>query len=336
MRGGGDIVGTLTAEHRPAARGLRVRARQRPPAGHELEHSGWLDDRVAVTGHGGAFAFRGLTAGNWELVPEMPPIPGTDGADTPRFDAPPRLVQIDVGQELHLQLTLDPGQFTPATISGVVTQNGGACAGALVRLRAIESKDMQTRNQLRAELRESGHAELLAQYGPVETNPWLARCTTDTFGDFRFRDLQEGHEYELRVDVPCGGRMQFVERRIVRGPSLRQPLHIDVALATAAAHLTFSTSTNAFANRMVRLRQVVGKHQDGACYELLTDGLGNLLLADLPTGSWTVEPMHGGICKPAEFELAVGSAPLLAIEVTSEFVTPRQPPSPDARTARRR
>ncbi|MBL8752397.1 MAG: hypothetical protein JNK15_03770 [Planctomycetes bacterium] len=338
LRGGGDVVGTLVAEQRPAPRGLRVRARQRPPTGHELEHSGWLDERLAVTGDRGAFAFRGLVAGIWELVPELPPVPGADGATTPRFDTPPRQVLLDVGQELHLQLALDPGGFAPATISGAVTQNGGACAGALVRVREIESNAVQSMNALRTELREQGRpmADLLP-YGRLEVNPWLARCTTDTFGDFRFRDLREGAEYELRIDAPCGGRMQFVERRIVRAPSLRQPLRIDVALTTAPLQLTFSTNTRAFGNRMVRLRQALGRDQEGACYELLTDANGNLQIADLPIGHWTVEPMHGGTCKPAEFDLAVGQAPALAIEVApARFTPPTRNPSPGAKNAKRR
>ncbi len=315
LRGGGDIHGTLTVEMRPAPRGLRVRARQRPPDGHTEAGSGFLDERLAVTGDGGTFALRDLIAGNWELEPELPMLPSANGARRNPMGAPILPVQIDAGQELHVTLALQPGHFAAASITGVLKQNGGAVAGALVRLRELESPAMRQRNAQRADMQRITGDDSSHGLGPMETTGWLARCETDAYGDFRFRDLREGSEYELRFDLPVLGRLQFLERRIVRAGSTLSPLRIDTAFVTAPIQLTCSTPTGAYANRMVRLRQIVEGDQEGTCFELLLDSNGILLLEALPVGKWTIEPMHGGRCEPGEFELLAGQAPGFAFQV---------------------
>jgi hypothetical protein len=317
LRAGGSIQGTLTVEMRPAPRGLRVRARQRPPAGHIEADSGFLDERIAVTGDGGTFALRDLVTGIWELEPELPMLPSTNGARPHPLGAPRQQVQLDAGQELHMTLALQTSHFAPASITGVVAQNGGTVAGALVRLREVETKEMRQRNEMRTEMMRTVGDEALRVLGPLETPAWFARCETDAYGDFRFRDLREGAEYELRFDLPVLGRLQFLERRIVRAGSTTTPLRIDASFATAPVQLTCSTPTAAFANRMLRLRQIVDTDKEAACYEMLLDGNGQLLLEALPIGKWTIEPMHGGRCEPGEFELAAGQAPGFTFQVKS-------------------
>lgn len=71
-----SIMGTLTTQHRPASAGFRVRARQRPPAGNQLDGSGFLAEQLAVTGTDGNFAFRDLCAGIWNCSPSSLPHPG--------------------------------------------------------------------------------------------------------------------------------------------------------------------------------------------------------------------------------------------------------------------
>lgn len=302
LRGGGDVHGTLTFEHRPAPAGLRVRAQQRPPAGHPLENSGYLDERIAVTGGGGTFAFRQLAAGIWELGPELPGVPTANG---PRQLPQPwqkRQIQLDEGQELHTTIEIQQDELAPTQILGTVTQNGATVPDALVRIRELDPPKLRERNGLRRQARAHGNDEILRFLGPDELAPWQ-RCTTDAFGEFRFRELSPNADHELRVDVAQGGRLQFVGRRVVRAGTALQPARVDFALATSDVRLTCLRQGLPVTNRMVRLRQVIDPSTEGARYELLLDAAGQAWVDQLPIGSWTIEPMHGGRCEPAQFEV---------------------------------
>ncbi|MFY9342569.1 MAG: hypothetical protein WAT39_08770, partial [Planctomycetota bacterium] len=171
------------------------------------------------------------------------------------------------------------------------------------------------RNARRSPARTRGSRAVEARPGPDDGMPWLARCPTDAFGDFRFRDLRAGTEYELRVDVPMGGRLQFLGRRVVRAGPMERPVRCDWPLATGLLQITCSSGSRPCSGRMVRLRQVLPAGNEGACCELLLDGNGQSLLDGLPLGNWTIEPMHGGRCEPAEFELLAGQAPSLLFQV---------------------
>lgn len=312
LRGGAEVRGTLTIEMRPAPAGLRVRARQRPPDGHELATSGFLDERLAVTGADGTFSFRQLVAGIWELCPELPGVPTADG---PQPGAQPwrnKRVQLDEGQELHTTIEIQQDYLAPTQVRGVVTCNGAALAGALVRLRRLDPPDTKQRNDVRRRFKELGDRESLAMLGPEETTAWL-RCETDAFGEFRFRDLAPNTEHELRVDVPQGGRLQFVGRRVLRSGTTTRPTEADFAMTASDVRITCLQEGRPLPNRMLRLRQVVDKETEGARFEVLLDANGQAWIEQLPIGRWTVEPMHGGSLHPAEF--AVGAnlpvAPLL-------------------------
>lgn len=313
MQGGGDLVGTLTIETRPAPRGMRVRARQRPPDTNSVSTSGFLDSRIAVTGAGGTFEFRELIAGNWELVPELPPVPSPDGSRPSGAFAPVQ-VQLDEGQERHVVLAAQQDVLAPAQIRGTVTKNGATVPDALVRVRELEPPDMQKRNEQRRKTGWRYGQDADAILGPVEGVPWRSRCTTDSFGDFCCSDLVAGSEYEVRVDIPHQGRLQFVARRVVRAGSTARPLQLDFAVPTNLVQLACTKGSAAFGNRMIRLRQVLPGGTDGACFELLLDDFGRADVDGLPLGAWTIEPMHGGRFTPGEFELMPGPPRLLQFE----------------------
>jgi len=302
LRGGAAVHGDLRIAGRPAAAGLRVRARQRPPEGHELTDSGFLDERLAVVGTGGAFAFRRLAAGIWELRPELPAIPGTSGSRSMQTEWRTQRVQLDEGQELHTVLELQQDRLAAASITGVVTQNRTTVAGALVRARPLDDHAVHP-------VRPSGRRPRPSRDEPAAPDagaPWL-RCTTDAFGDFCFHDLLEGREYELRVDIAHGGRLQFVGRAVVRAGTLLHPTHADFAFSTGDLRLTCLQNGQPHGNRMVRLRQVVDGGAEGARFETLLGALGEAWIDGLPAGSWTVEPMHGGgRYEPAVLEVGAG------------------------------
>lgn len=307
------IHGTLQMQHRPAAAGFRVRARQQPPPGHRLEHSGFLAERLAVTAEDGSFAFRDLCAGIWDLQPELPATPSVLGAQRPASTFASMQVLLDEGQELHCVLEASRAALTTQQIAGVVRQNGAVVADALVRVRSID------RSRSRRLAAYGGREPRTGKAGPTEqvpAVPWQQHCTTDWFGDFDFGGLAYGTEHELRVDVPRGGRLQFLRRFVVRTPADANaaPVRLDIDLEVGSARLQCSHLGEASAGRMLRLRQVQDDGEEGACFELLTNEYGECLADDLPAGNWTVEPMHGGSLEPAEFTVRKGTITAVALE----------------------
>jgi hypothetical protein len=305
LSGRADVRGTVTIEGRAAPAGLRVRARQRPLAIDPLSRSGFLGERVAVTAADGTFALRALAAGIWELTPELPAIAGAAGARQLPVDWRAERVQLDEGEERHLVLEIQQGQLAPLQITGAVMQNGATVPRALVRLRPLEPADTRTatrpsRRRGRDDARAAGAEE------PAAGETWR-RCETDAFGTFQFRDVTAGQQHELRVDVPVGGRLQFVGRRVVTAGTASHPLRVDFDVPCAWVRLTCLRDGAPLRQRMVRLRQVVEAGEAGR-YELLLDDNGQALVEHLPAGRWTIEPIHGGRCEPGEFEVVRGDA----------------------------
>jgi protocatechuate 3,4-dioxygenase beta subunit len=314
LLGGGEVRGTLTIASRAAPAGLRVRARQRPPEDSPLAKSGYLDERLAVTGAGGTFALRQLVAGFWDLEPELPVAPT---ASEPRRLKQPwngQRVYLDEGQELHVVLEIQGDWRAAAQVQGTVTSNGAVVAGALVRIRELDPAGARARNATRRMARTRGDDQILRALGPDEVTQW-SRCETDAFGEFSFRELAAGVDHELRVDVPAGGRLQFIGRRVVRPGPVSQPLRLDFALQASDVRITCVKDGSVFANRMLRLRQVVDKETEGARYELLLDGDGQTWIDQLPVGRWTVEPMHGGRCEPGQFTIEANRPEMFTIAV---------------------
>ncbi len=307
MLGGADIHGTLTIEMRPAPAGMRVRAQLRPPTGHPLESTGFRDERFAVTGDGGTFSLRQLVAGFWELSPELPRVPTATGAKRSPADFKAIVVQLDEGQELHTTLEIQQDLLEPTNIEGTVTVNGATIGNALVRVRSLDSPEVKRRNELRRQPRRAGQRERISEFEPEQQARW-SRCETDVFGSFRFRDLRAGAEYELRVDMPQGGRLQYLGRRVVRAGAAARPERVDFALHAGDVRLACLRAGLPLQNRMMRLRQMLADDVEGARFELLLDANGQAWIEQLPTGTWTIEPMHGGRCEPATFEVTVGAS----------------------------
>lgn len=302
LRRPGAITGVLTMQHRAAPAGFRIRVRQTAPPGNPLDGSGFLADHVAVTGEDGSFAFRELCAGIWELQPEFPPLPSIGGARSPAANFCRQQVLLDEGQSMHCVIEANREMLTTPQLRGVVRQNGAALAGALVRVRELGPAAPKPRKpRPRKPTAPPKDAEPLRVH-------WQQQCTTDWFGDFDFANLEPRKEYELRVDVPCNGRMQFVRRYVVRVDEDTRPgRRIDVDLATGSVRLQCSTNGRPFAGRMVRLRQQLDHGDEGACFELLTDELGECTADGLPEGTWTLEPMFGGNFEPTTFAVQRGT-----------------------------
>lgn len=295
----GAITGVLTMQRRPAPPGFRVRARQLPPPGNPLDGSGFLAEHVAATGDDGSFAFRGLCAGIWDLQPELPPLPAVDGARHPAAAFVPTQVLLDEGQALHCVLEANRPLLSVPQLAGVVRQDGAALAGALVRVREL------------ARSAPAGKRRRTTRTVSPPSPPaviWQQQCTTDWFGDFDFANLERDAEYEVRVDVPCNDRLQFVRRYVVRtsNDEVHPTTRLDVDLTTGSVRLQCSADGRPFAGRMIRLRQVLDQAEDGACFELLTDDYGECVADGLLAGTWTMEPVHGGSLEPAEFTLHTG------------------------------
>ncbi|HEX6812981.1 MAG TPA: carboxypeptidase-like regulatory domain-containing protein [Planctomycetota bacterium] len=324
-----SLVGYLTMEQRPAPAGFRVRARLAPPFGTEIHGSGWLDAQLAVTGSDGSFAFRSLCSGIWELTPELPGVPSPGGASVPAEAFLKKQVLLDEEQEMHCVLEVKRSPLVRPQIMGVVSQNGAQLQGACVRLRELRQarkgeperrparrREAELRRRLREEIGESRTRELLGPDpdAPVahdaEPSSWPHRITTDQFGDFSFSDLEPGAKYELRVDVPRAGRLQFVERRVVTaGPDARgEVTRVDIELTGGTIRVLCLKGGRPFANRMVRLRQVLEGGNEGARFDLLTQENGECIADGLPAGTWTVEPIHGGRFEPGTFKLGAGEA----------------------------
>ena len=168
---------------------------------------------------------------------------------------------------------------------------------------------------MRRRMRERlGEATVLKHFGPDpadEALNWPHRTTTDQFGDFRFTDLEPNKEYELRIDVTRAGRLQFIERRVVRSaqPNARGEVpRVEIAIKGASIRLMCMCLGRPFANRLVRLRQVLEGESEGARFDLLTEANGECIADGLPAGTWTVEPTHGGRFEPGTFKLGAGEA----------------------------
>lgn len=300
-----SIMGTLTTQHRPASAGFRVRARQRPPAGNQLDGSGFLAEQLAVTGTDGNFAFRDLCAGIWELQPEFPATPGVLGATRPATTFASQQVLLGEGQELHTLLEANRAVLTTPQLAGIVLGNGTPIAGALVRVRPVAGSPVETRPRMRRQRRSKQPAPEPA----TETAPWLQQSTTDSFGDFDFAGLVPGQEYEVRVDLPQHGRLQFLGRRVVATPTAENApaAKVDLAFDTGSLTLQCSQTGQPFANRMVRLQQLLENDFPGATFELLTDDLGRVVADDLPAGRWKIEPVHGGNLSPDGLSIRAGT-----------------------------
>jgi hypothetical protein len=111
--------------------------------------------------------------------------------------------------------------------------------------------------------------------------------------------------------VPLGGRLQFLERRVVRAgnPDARGEVSsVVVEMKSGSIRLLCMNEGRPFSNRMVRLRQVIEGGNEGARFDLLTEPNGECIADGLPAGTWTVEPTHGGRFEPATFSLGAGES----------------------------
>lgn len=300
------VEGTLRFHRAPAAAGYRVRAHQVPPPGHELAGSGWLAEQLAVTGADGRFAFRGLCAGIWELQPELPAVPEPTGARTPGNRWKPVQVMLAEGQEFWLELEAEETALGAPQLTGTVCVDDVPFAGALVRVREAQGTRQNPKDRRRPSTPTAEPAPL----------GWTAQYTTDASGSFTFADLSPGTDHELRVDLPILGRLQFLERRIVRTPPARPtaPTPIAIAVATGTLQLTTVERGAVAANRMLRLRQIGPDGGELARFDVLTGGNGLTVVDHLPAGKWTAEPATGGYCRPAEFDVAAGGVAAANVE----------------------
>lgn len=316
LRQRAQLYGTVTVAGAPAPKGLRVRVQQRPPAAHELATSGFLGEQIAVVDAAGAFACRDLSAGFWRVTPELPPA-----SEAAAITATTTFRSIEVllsdGQELHCVVEAQSDLSAPPSLRGQVRRDGVPLAGVLVRLRAAADPAAKQRNERRQGARQRLGEDLARQLlGDEEVSPWRQRATTDLAGGFAFPGLDPGRDYELRFDVAAAGRLQFLARRVVRAGAETRPAVSDFTFATGSLHLTCVHGVAPFANRMVRLRQVLDGDQDGARYDVLLDALGAVLLEELPAGQWTVEPMHGGACQPARITIEPQRLQAATLQVT--------------------
>lgn len=250
-----------------------------------------------MTGRDGAFTLRGLVAGIWELRPELPLVPSVDRPAEPASRWKAVRVMLDDDQEFYLDLEGEFDALAPTQIAGVVRIDGLAFAGALVRLRELRPGPSRGPRDHRFPRDPSS---------TPEPEPWQARLVTDGFGDFGFGELRSSTDYELRVDVPVQGRLQFLERRVVRtGPNpLGGPVAATIDVATGSLQLNCTERGTAAGNRMLRLRQVGPDGNELARFEILTSPAGIAAVDHLPAGTWTAEPIHGGYCRPAELVVA--------------------------------
>ena len=306
------IVGRLVAQGRRVPAGLRVRARQTPMPGNRLDGSGFLGEQLAVVGDDGAFELRMLTAGIWQLQPEWPGLPTVAGPRTPTSSFAPLEVWLDPGQIRHCTLELHRPTLSVPQIAGIVRDRGAPVADALVRVRPVE-RPRPTRATARRRPRAE-RAEPAAL--PADAAPWRQQCTTDWFGDFEFAGLPPGVEHEVRVDVPIGGRLQFLGRQIVRTPHRENapPNRVEFELATGSLELCGSTAGSPFAGRALRLVQQLPEGGEGADFHALTDALGRAFVTGLPAGRWRLTAVHGGTLAPDEVTIRPGAVTSLAIE----------------------
>jgi hypothetical protein len=312
------IEGRLLFHQRPAAAGFRIRARQKPPVGHVLEGSGWLDEQLAVTDTSGMFGLRGLNAGIWELRPELPKVPGVSGGTEPGSQWRSVQVMLDEDQELFCSVEAEADPMATNQITGTVTRNGTPIEDALVRLR--KSQETSPGAKVYEEVRRKQRRNRRSDPEPApEAEPaaWARRFTTDSFGNFAFGDLEPDTDYELRVDVVWQDRLQFLERRVIHTARRLTDAAVEVAVNVDACSLQLSCSVTgrAYADRMMRLRQIGQDGNELARYEVLTSSLGIAVAEGLPAGTWSVEPMHGGYCRPAEFVIKPGETAAALVEI---------------------
>lgn len=293
MRATATLRGRLSFHRRAAPAGFRLRARLRPPGAHELANSGWLAEHLAVTGENGDYAFRGLCAGVWHVVPELPSIPGIGGPQSIEREWQVTQVSLDEGQDIWRDIEAEHTALDNPQITGTISIDGLRVHGALVRVRELD------------DLRRHG------------SEPKTRRLTTDAFGDFAFAGLRPDTECELRVDVPAQGRLQFMHREVLRTPKpgALAATRVELDIEGGGLHLLCRDDDRPFANRMLRLRRLGADRSDGAVYEVLTSARGDCRLDQLPAGDWTIEPVHGGRCEPAEIKIAPGALASATIAV---------------------
>ena len=322
LRKGATLIGQLTLQQRPAPKGLRIRARQQAPTGNPLATSAWLQQEVAVTGESGGFQFHGLCAGNWTLQPEWPGLPAQADAKRPPSHFRTLELVLHDDQQRHLVLEAEADHMEPASVLGCVSQNGLFLVGAVVRVRelggaaASNNSSTATRQTPPRERRGRRPRPADSQPGRVGEAPWLQRCDVDVYGEYRISGLAAQREYEVRVDLERGGRLQFLARSVVRLGDTNQPTRVDFANAAGTLHLQCTAPEGPFANRMMRLRQVdVGG--EGARFELLLDANGAAFVDAMPAGDWTIEPVHGGQCEPALLSLRAAEAAAHGIRIVT-------------------
>lgn len=314
------IEGRLSFHQRPASGGFRVRARQKPPVGHQLEGSGWLDEQLAVTDGNGTFGLRGLNAGIWELQPQLPAVPGATGGTEPGSQWRSVQVMVDEDQELFLNLEAEDNPLAIYQITGLVTRDGVPIPDALVRLRlpARNSLSERMRGEPRRRSRRAREPQVEPDVEPDATTAlWSKRFTTDSFGSFAFGDLQPDTDYELRLDVAWQDRLQFLERRIVHTPPrVTDPaLKLEVRIASSSLQVLCTKETSPYSDRMLRLRQIGKDGEELSRYEVLSSSTGIATVEGIPAGTWSIEPMHGGYCRPAEFVIKPGEMASASVEI---------------------
>lgn len=308
------IVGTLTRQHQPAPKGFRVRARQYAPEGHALFGNGFLQSQLVVTGDGGTFAFRGLSAGLWELQPELPGVPSANGGQTLRTEFRSQRVVLDDGQELHMVLETEAEPGLPSRLVGTVRRDGINLAGAVVSLRAARSSERDEHDEpSRRRSRWRGARRLDAEHQidgerSDATTIYTHRCDTDVLGEFRFASLPAAAAIEVTVELPSDTGLQRVHRTTVKPPPEGQVLRCDVELQSTRVLLVCTCDGRPLADEMLRLWRSDASGRETARRDVLLDGNGTADLFDLPAGEWQVRPRSGfGRMAPDRFELRPAS-----------------------------
>lgn len=315
LRRSAGIVGTLTLQQRRAPKGFRVRARQYAPVGDPLHGNALLQNVLAVTGDDGAFAFRGLCAGFWDLQPELPGVPTAQGATSLRSEFQSQRVVLTDGLEMHVALDAEAEPGLPSRLVGTVRRDGLNLTGAVVRLRAAapanddDSDGVGPRRQHSSRHARRTGAERLVEAELVEaTASYSHRCDTDLLGEFRFAALPATEHLEVRVELPSDAGLQLVHREVVPAPRDGELGRVDVALQSTRVLLVCTCDGRPLADEMLRLSRYDDKGREIARRDVLLDAAGTDDFDDLPAGEWHVRPRTGfGRIAPDRFELRPGT-----------------------------
>jgi hypothetical protein len=267
----------LTLQQRRAPKGFRVRARQYAPVGDPLHGNALLQNVLAVTGDDGAFAFRGLCAGFWDLQPELPGVPTAQGATSLRSEFQSQRVVLTDGLEMHVALDAETEPGLPSRLVGTVRRDGLNVAGAVVRLRAaVPANDDDDsggpRRQPSSRLARRTGAERLVAAELVEaTASYSHRCDTDLLGEFRFAALPATEHLEVRVELPSDAGLQLVHREVVPAPRDGDLARVDVALQSTRVLLVCTRDGRPLADEMLRLSRYDDKGREIARRDVLLD-----------------------------------------------------------------